>query len=51
MKLGLPMCKRHLDEISGQIAVESKESEGTVVQIKVPEWVCSNLSLLDPVVL
>jgi len=36
MKLGLPMCKRHLDEISGQIAVESKESEGTVVQIKVP---------------
>ncbi len=36
MKLGRPMCKRHLDEISGQIAVESKESEGTVVQIKVP---------------
>ena len=34
MKQGLPISKRHLDEISGKIIIESKEGEGTIVGIE-----------------
>ncbi len=36
MQLGLPTCKRHLDEIEGQIHVDSAEGVGTTVHIAVP---------------
>jgi signal transduction histidine kinase len=36
MQLGLPMSKRHLDEIGGSIALDSIEGEGTTVRIVVP---------------
>jgi signal transduction histidine kinase len=35
MQLGLPMSKRHLDEIGGSIAIESGEGTGTKVRITV----------------
>jgi signal transduction histidine kinase len=36
MRLGLPMSKRHLDEMGGQIAIESTDGAGTTVRISLP---------------
>lgn len=36
MQLGLPMSKRHIDEIGGRIDIESTEGDGTTVRIELP---------------
>jgi signal transduction histidine kinase len=36
MRLGLPMTKRHLEEIGGRLRVESREGEGTSVLLSLP---------------
>ena len=36
MRLGLPMCKRHLEEMGGRITIESDDGAGTRVQITLP---------------
>jgi signal transduction histidine kinase len=36
MQLGLPMSKRHIDEIGGRIDIESEPGRGTTVRVSLP---------------
>ncbi|MGH9460683.1 MAG: ATP-binding protein, partial [Vicinamibacteria bacterium] len=36
LRLGLPMSKRCIEELGGQLAVESVEGQGTTVRMRLP---------------